>query len=558
MLGLGGSSHEFSAALMYGDDIKVAIESERISRVKHGRALWFQNPLAGAVDYCLRAEDITLADVSRIVSSDLLPYKVRDIYSGHRLTLYPHHISHAASVHMMLDPGVRAAVFVYDGMGSVTSSRQDPGSPVPRVKRETFSFFQAQDDQLTYLGGTHGEGLLEHVEYGNGVTNSIGLLYELVTVVLGFEPDDVGKTMGLAGHGQPTALPLLKKYVTLGSTFEDIFQVDFFSGDLEGALREFVERGGGGFQAKADLAASVQELLNETLVRCSELYDPNDYDVFAVAGGCGLNTVANGVLAERLPAGKSLLVAPHATDVGHAFGALWLDRQEHGEGSLALTLNGAPLNPAIGRPGRRYSEIEITTAVNAVYPRLALDPMISSPEGLAARLAGGSAIGVFNGSSEIGPRALGGRSILADPRTVEMKERINRHIKLREPFRPLAPMVLAEDFSDWFHPEATRDHFMLKIAHGTERCLREAPAVVHVDGGARVQVVDDNTDPFLVRLLREFKRLTGVPVLLNTSFNRRGEPVVETPADAIDAFFSLGLDGLYLDGRFFLAQQTED
>ncbi|WP_438452988.1 carbamoyltransferase C-terminal domain-containing protein [Streptomyces asiaticus] len=542
---------------MHDDDIKVAVESERISRVKHGRALWFQNPLTGAVDYCLNAVGITLADVSRIVSSDLLPYKVRDIYSDIPLTLYSHHVSHAASVHMMLEPGVRSAVLVYDGMGSVTASHHEGESPIPRVTRETFSFFLAKDEELRYLGGTSGRGLLEHVDYGNGVTNSIGMLYELVTALLGFGPDDVGKTMGLAGHGQPTALPLLKKYVTLGSNFSDVFQVDYFTGDLESALKDFLERGSYTFQTKANLAASVQELLNETLVRCSELFDPKDYDVFTIAGGCGLNTVANGILAEQLPPGKRLLVAPHSTDVGHAFGSLWLDRQERAKGPFTLTLNAAPLMPAIGRPGRRYDENEISAAVNAVYPRLALDPGVSNPEQLAAYLAQGHVAGVLNGPSEMGPRALGGRSILADPRTVEMKERINRGIKLREPFRPLAPMVLAEDFSDWFFPEVTRDYFMLKIAHATERCLREAPAVVHVDGGARVQVVDENTDPFLVRLLREFKRLTGVPILLNTSFNRRGEPVVESPSDAIDAFLELGLDGLYLEGRFFFAQGAD-
>lgn len=536
---------------MQGNDIKVCVEAERLTRVKHGRALWFENPLQEAIDYCLQAEGISLADISRVVSSDLLLYKVRESFSEIPLVLYPHHLSHAASVYMMLDPSVRTAVLVYDGMGSVTSRHFDERFSIFRVTGETFSFFLAEEGQLRYLGGTQGEGLLDYVNCGTGVTNSIGMLYEMVTALIGFHTDDVGKTMGLASHGEPTALNLLRKCVTFGCTFSDIFQIDYFGGTLASLLTDFLDGQGNTFQAKADLAASIQALLTETLLRCYSCFEGEEFEVFSIAGGCGLNTVANGVLAECLPPERSLLIAPHATDVGHALGALWLDRQKREQGIFKLTFNGDPLLPKIARPGRLYTTNEITRAVNAAYPRLAYDPSINSPEHLAKYLAQGHVLGLFNGRSEIGPRALGGRSILADPRSVEIKERLNRDIKLREPFRPLAPMVLAEDFSQWFYPESTRDYFMLKVAHAAERCQRFAPAVVHVDGGARVQVVDETTDKFLVCLLREFRRLTGVPILLNTSFNRRGEPIVESPYDAVDAFFDLGLDGLFLDGRFF-------
>jgi carbamoyltransferase len=140
--------------------------------------------------------------------------------------------------------------------------------------------------------------------------------------------------------------------------------------------------------------------------------------------------------------------------------------------------------------------------------------------------------------------------VLADPRRAAVKERINRRIKHREPFRPLAPIVLAKNFDEYFGPPGAADPFMLIVATATPECRRVAPAVVHVDGTSRVQVVGPDGDPFLVRLLSAFHAETGVPMLLNTSFNRRGEPIVETPEDAVAAFLDMGLDGLWMDGLF--------
>ncbi len=186
------------------------------------------------------------------------------------------------------------------------------------------------------------------------------------------------------------------------------------------------------------------------------------------------------------------------------------------------------------------------------YPRLAHDISISTPVALAKVLARGTVIGIFNGRSEIGPRALGGRSIFADPRHISIRERINRDLKRREPYRPLAPIMLRSRYATYFEDGQHADPFMLKVAKATAHCRKSAPAVVHVDGTSRIQVVDDDGgDPFLVALLIEFERLTGVGILINTSFNRRGEPVVEMPLDAVDAFLGLGLDGLWLDGDFY-------
>jgi carbamoyltransferase len=170
---------------------------------------------------------------------------------------------------------------------------------------------------------------------------------------------------------------------------------------------------------------------------------------------------------------------------------------------------------------------------------------------VARTVAAGEIVAVFNGGSEIGPRALGGRSLIADPASAMVREKINRVIKQREPYRPLAPIVLSSHYDDYFEDRRNADPFMLKLARARERCLREAPAAVHVDGTARVQIVPDDGDPFLVELLRGFHEQTGRALLLNTSFNRRGEPIVESPLDAVDAFLGMGLDGLYLEGEFY-------
>ncbi len=282
----------------------------------------------------------------------------------------------------------------------------------------------------------------------------------------------------------------------------------------------------------------------------NDLVADGDFDVFALAGGCALNTVANRALAAALPPGRRLIVPPHAGDAGIAFGSLWLDRRRRSAKPFQITIRGTPLMPSIARPGRSYDMARIRRAAGAVVEHAAEDPAVDGPEALARVIADGAIVGVLNGGSEIGPRALGGRSVLADPRRAAAKERINRKIKHREPFRPLAPMVLAERFDEYFGPAAAADPFMLIVAEATPECRRIAPAVVHVDGTSRVQVVGSQDDPFLVRLLRAFEAETGVPLLLNTSFNRRGEPIVETPEDAVAAFLDMGLDGPWMDGVF--------
>lgn len=548
VLGLGGSDHDFSAALMRDCDIRVAIEQERLSWRKHGLSLWYKNPLQQPIDYCLAAEGVSMTDVELIVSSDLLPARVRHDLRGRTLKEYPHHLCHAASAYMMLPPGANAGVLVYDGFGSV----KGPVVKEPfRNLRETFSFFLFGPDGYECIGQTVGTGFVEVDEFPVGVTNSVGMLYELVTSLLGYDSMDGGKTMGLSSHGMPRYLDVLEQFITYSDDVSDCFRCAADDPALVTAAEQILLSGGNSFSARADLAATLQALVNKTLLHCERFFYGRDIEYLCISGGCGLNTVANSFLVEHSKLDVPIVIPPHCDDAGLAFGALWLERLARLGSAPELTFRGGAANPNLSRPGRGYTRDECRAAARAFYPRLAPDASVRSARDVARILAGGAVVGVLQGGSEIGPRALGGRSIFADPRSAMTREKINRLIKMREPFRPLAPVVLHAQYDDYFLDKRQADPFMLKVARVRERCLREAPAVVHVDGTARVQVVGNDGDPFLIELLSAFREETGTGVLLNTSFNRKGEPIVESPFEAIDAFLGMGLDGLYLEGDFY-------
>lgn len=547
ILGLGGSDHDFSAALMCDGDIRVAIEQERLSRRKYGKTLWFESPVQKAIDYCLAAEGISMGDVSAIVSGDTLPARVRHDLRSNDLHLYPHHLCHAASAYMMLPRGAKAGVLVYDGFGSVCGPAEDE----LHCKRETFSFFVFHPEGHECVGRNLGTASVEGDDFPVVVTDSMGLLYELVTAVLGYDPMDAGKTMGLSSYGRPRHTGLLKSFIRYGEDPSEFFRCSLQDPEVAERLGRLLTRGPNAFAAKADLAASIQAIMDETALRSLRFFQNRGIGHLCISGGCALNTVTNSFLVEKSPLDVPISIAPYCGDAGLGFGALWLHEFEHSGRSPELSFRGMPLAPGLSRPGRIYSADERTAAVQQFYPRLSQDPSVRGTRDLAQALANGELIGVFNGRSEIGPRALGGRSIVADPAKVSVRERINRIVKRREPYRPLAPIVLEHRYDDYFHDRRHADPYMLKVARAREKCLREAPAVVHVDGTARVQVVGEGGDPFLSGLLHDFEALTGRSVLLNTSFNRRGEPIVESPLDAVDAFVGMRLDGLYLDGEFY-------
>lgn len=552
IMALGGSSHDFSCTVMRDSDILVAIEEERLSRRKHGICNFYENPVQYSMRYCLDYSGITLDDIDVIVSSDLLPARVRFELRGRRLRLFPHHLCHAVSAYMLAPAGASAAILVYDGMGSVVEHSSAHGDTFARNTRETFSFYYATSSgEITCLGRTTGQGLCEFDEFPISLNNSIGMLYEFITALIGFHHMDAGKTMGLAAHGAPRYLPVLKRFTRLSTNPNDCFTCELDDPAFRSEIQAILDAGGNSFAVKADLAASVQELVNQTLLTCVAAFRGRSYDYLCLAGGCALNTVATSHLIDHWPHYVPIIVPPHVSDAGLGLGALYLWQAQQVRAQPALTFRGGPLRPALARPGRPYAMEECIDAARRFYPRLVPDASVSTAADLARCIAAGEIIAVANGPAEIGPRALGGRSIFADPRSARTRETLNRRIKGREPFRPLAPMVLSSAYETYFCDRRHADPYMLKVSRATERCKREAPAVVHVDGSARTQVIGDEDDPFLVELLTEFEKLTGLPMLLNTSFNRRGEPIVESPVDAIDAFLGMKLDGLFLHGVFY-------
>lgn len=356
------------------------------------------------------------------------------------------------------------------------------------------------------------------------VNHSIGLFYQLVTARLGFSPhSDEGKTMGLAAFGKPDS-SVLPDLCDQQSALPDV------SAYFEYLQDNFPQR------ASADpiqpnhiaLAATAQWYLERAVLRCAErVHEQTGLSTFALAGGVALNCVANGKLLEQ-PFVDQLYVHPASSDSGVSIGAAFSASQESGErvglGCLADTPFWGP----------NYSDGDVDAAISFANLRLTKGDVVGR---IASALASGAVVGIFDGRAEVGPRALGARSILADPRTVQSRDRVNSLVKRRESWRPFAPSILTR-FTSTICKHATTT---MTVSSDVFAEWQEAvPAVVHVDGTARAHAVPDGS--FLSEILENFLGLTGVPVLLNTSFNLNDEPMVLKPDQALATFYRSGLD----------------
>nr|MBA3672675.1 hypothetical protein [Gemmatimonadaceae bacterium] len=416
--------------------------------------------------------------------------------------------------------------------------------------------------------------------------DSLGLLYSAVTYHCGFRVNSgEHKLMGLAPYGSPRFLPVLLDEVVLlrddGSFTLDQRFFDYVGG-LTMTNTRFSARFGGPPRApespittrELDLARSVQALCEEIVLRMARTaHRVTGLDAICIAGGVALNAVANGRL-QREGLFRHVWVQPAAGDAGGALGAALLAAHRYFDAPREIaggdTMRGARLGPSFA-PDACEAEL---AALGAVVHRLEEAPLLDRT---AALLAAGQVIGWFDGPMEFGPRALGGRSILADPRDPAMQRRLNMRIKFREDFRPFAPSVLAERASQWF--DLTDDSPYMLVVSPVSQARRVTPpasapteglaqldvarstipAVTHVDGTARVQTVARETAPRFHALLQAFERLTGCPMLVNTSFNVRGEPIVCTPSDAYACFMRTDIDALVVYPFLVLrAEQPDD
>jgi carbamoyltransferase len=544
VLGVNGVFHDTAAALVVDGVVVAAAEEERFSRRKHGKspvpfAAW-ELPEAAA-RWCLQHAGLEAADLDAVAYSydpSLAPPIEADItadgWEGLR-TLYaaraprflqtalpgldpeivryvPHHVAHAASAHLGA-PFESSAVLVLDGRG----------------------------ERGSFLAGRACRGELDVLALED-LPHSLGLRYEELTAHLGYRrSSDEYKVMALASYGRPRHLEEFRRLLRArpeGGIVTDAVDWDAFAppGHGDGSLDP----------DHADLASSVQVRLQELVVELADwLHGRTGERVVTMAGGVALNCVANTYLFEHGPF-DDVWVQPAAGDSGTALGAAMA--VAHGLGDRVAPMTTAAL-------GRSFDDADLRDQL--VRAKVGFEEPADIAEAVADVLAADGIVAWFQGRSEFGPRALGRRSLLAHPGSAANLERLN-DVKGREQFRPVAPMVLLERAKEIFEGGPIPSPYMLFTHRVRDGWAERIPTVVHVDGTARIQTIDGSEEPLMHRCIAAFERRTGLPVVVNTSLNTAGRPMVDDPRDALECFGSAPIDALalgpYLVRRPRLAQ----
>ena len=547
VVGIAAHFHDASCCVLVGGRLIAAAQEERFTRVKHDASL-----PRHSFRWCLARAGITIADVDCVAwYEDPVAKLDRQLWMGlpnvppvappflfkldaarparelreligweGRVEFVPHHLAHAASA-FDFSGWDDAALLTVDAVGEWSTTSYG-------------------------LGTAAGIELFEDVRF----PHSLGLFYSAITSYLGFDVNDAEyKVMGLAPYGQPAYVEQMRKLIEVlpGGQFRlDLRYFDFLGGArmFSEALCALLGRPPREPESELDpfardVARSAQAVLEEVLLAKADwLHQQTGSPRLCMAGGVALNCVANGRILRDGPFDE-LFVQPAASDAGAALGAATIaHRRVTGHAPPRQRLSDVMLGPS-------YSTGEIRTLLaGSGVPIEIVGDDASLVDRVAERLARGEVVGWFQGAMDFGPRALGARSILADPRNPAMRDRVNAFVKKREAFRPFAPAVLAERARDHFD----LDHdapFMLETCQ--VRSPLDLPAITHVDGSARPQTVDAASQSRFHALLRAFERRTGCPILLNTSFNLRGEPIVCTPIDALLCFVRSDLDCLVLE-----------
>ncbi len=580
ILGISAYYHDAAACLVIDGEIIAAAQEERFTRKKHDAAFPIQ-----AIEYCLNAGGIVAADLDHVVFYDKpflkferlletylafaprgfksfvtsLPVWLKDklfqkklicdalkdklnadVDWMSRLLFSEHHLSHAASA-FYPSPFKEAAVLTMDGVGEWT----------------TTSVAIGQGNQLA----VHREIHFPH---------SLGLLYSAITYYTGFKVNSGEyKVMGLAPYGEPKYAGLIKDHL-IDIKDDGSFRLDMryfnyctgltmtndrfdqlFGGPRRAAESDLTQR-------EMDIAASVQAVSEEVVIKLARgIRKSTGQKNLCLAGGVALNCVANGKLL-RAGIFDEIWVQPAAGDaggaIGAALGAYYLMLNQSRTAQAGDSMKGSYLGP-------EYTQDEIEQRLlkaGARFTSVTTQEMLSET---ATALAQGKAVGWHQGRMEFGPRALGGRSIIADPRSPVVQKQLNLKVKYRESFRPFAPSVLREDVDQWFDINVDSPYMLMVADVAKDRQLpmtpeqqklfgieklnvprSEIPAVTHVDYSARIQTVHEETNPLYHQLITKFKALTGCPVLVNTSFNVRGEPIVCTPEDAFNCLMGTEIE----------------
>ncbi|MGN6542061.1 MAG: carbamoyltransferase family protein [Ginsengibacter sp.] len=561
ILGINAVFHDSAACILKDGNLLAAAEEERFTHIKHGKRpvpfSTYQLPYH-AIDYCLHVAGIHLNEVDEIAYSfdptiladnlnepkvfipysparekpedgqaewdplflsfiinaprqlaDGYPHHLQKRFAGAKPSLekwhyVEHHIAHAASA-FFPSPFSHAAVLTIDGRGEKT----------------TTSYYLGEGKELAKIS----EVFMPH---------SLGLLYEEVTSYLGFlHSSDEYKVMALASYGKPVYLNEFRSMIHVGEngkyTISEL--------NLEERFGKARKKDEPFLSHHFDIAYSLQKVLEETVLQLVNWFQKETGEEnLCMAGGVALNCVLNGVIRDYSNF-KNIWVQPASGDAGTALGAaLWVDAQLRKDESKTFTMEHCYWGP-------EYSDEEVEKFLK--WTKVPYRKLENVAKETAAILAEDKIIGWFQGRMEFGPRALGARSILASPIHAEMQAKLN-DIKDREDFRPVAPVVLENEANEWFEG-AEQSPYMLFVYCVRSDKADKIPAVRHVDGTARIQTVNEEQHPRYYELLKEFKKLTGVPVLVNTSFNTRGEPIVCTPRDAIECFWTSPFDALVIN-----------
>jgi carbamoyltransferase len=532
--------HDSAAALVVDGKIIASAEEERFNRIRHSRGYPKK-----AVEYCLKAGGLKFTDID-VIAISFNPYAflqtgrinlyppnlAKDIVnlilfewylgrlakeSGAKIIYIDHHHAHAASTYRCSGYD-EANVLTVDGSGET----------------ESFAFFVGKGNELKRVWDIPLGGIFAKKKW-----HSIGLVYSRVTNFLNLGTDGEGKTMGLASYGKPvydfsTILNVKKHndYKIDRRNIEKLYP-ELKRVDVDSPITD----------DHKNLAASLQKALEDSMVNLAkEAFDYNGVRSFAVAGGCALNCNTNTRILEEAFCDR-LFIQPAAGDGGAALGAALEASARMGD-TPNQRLTTAYLGPG-------YTDEHIEEVLKEVKVKYEKPAMIE--EAAADLISEGKIIGWFQGRAELGPRALGDRSILANPAMKGMDERVNVQIKHREVWRPFAPSVAEEDASTYFEgvDKAIESPFMLHTFYVKKDYLNKLPAITHVDGSSRIQTVREDQNVRYYRLLKALEKRTGYPIVLNTSFNDKGEPIVTSPQDALRCFFSTGLDALVI-GAFIV------
>ncbi|MER7582259.1 carbamoyltransferase C-terminal domain-containing protein [Kitasatospora sp. NPDC097691] len=547
ILGLS-AAHNGGACLLHGAEIVAAVQEERLSGIKRDRTYGARASLA--TEYCLRHAGIESGQLDAIVlcaqgeaghaEQDVsLNRQLRQCFHGIPTLRISHHLGHAISAYA-LSGFSDAAILVVDGMGSPDQDLSEEERCAVIGAPSGWEIISAYDASGTTIRPIAKQLVpdgkwLDHAGEGMPGFGSIGGMYSAVAQQIFGDPMDAGKVMGLAPFGTPSFQPHEFVSVTHGlATFATAVPEKFRHSE-RWPLRQ---------GEYADLAASVQSALEEAILALvSRLRASSTSAYLCYSGGVALNCLVNERLM-RESGFSDVFVAPFAEDSGPAVGAAFYGLWRHHQHRPARLVSEGF--------GHRYGPSEVHEAIRSI-PLVAVCPdrdVTDIADVAADRLERGQFGAWFDGGSELGPRALGQRSIVADPRCAEHKVRLNRDVKQREAFRPFAPSVLAEHVHTWFDVDEARcdSPFMLRTFTFRPGRGSRVPAVAHVDDSARVQSVHEELQPRFHSLIRRFHERTGVPMILNTSLNGSGQPIVETPSDALWTMLELGLDFAVVEG----------